>query len=66
MDDLGDAENSDFFGVGDDFDAGFAHARAAHAEYVRSRTCLQRLRKTRGVHVARSLACRDQDLRSGV
>ena len=67
VNDFGDSEDRDFFGVDDEFDASFAHARAAHSEDFRAgslaeapwqaapRTCRQMLRRRRSGSVAASL-----------
>ena len=59
--DLEDAGDVDFGGVHQDFDAGFAHARAAHAEEVHVGALLQRAGQLRGVHVAGGFAGGDED-----
>ncbi len=53
---LGDSDDGDFRIVGDDFDAGSAHLRTAHAENQDVQALLQRGCKARGVHVSGSFA----------
>src|SRR5690349_16053762 len=54
--DFGDADNGDFGIVGDDFDAGGAHLRTAHAENGDVQALLERGGEASGVHVSGSFA----------
>jgi len=59
--DLENAGHAHFGAIHDDFDAGFAHARAAHAEEVNIGALAERASQLRGVHIAGSFAGGDQE-----
>ena len=60
LEDFGDAYDGNFGIISDDFNAGGAHMRPAHAEEGYLEALLQSSSQTRGVHVPGSFTCGEQ------
>src|SRR6185437_11803271 len=63
MQHLGDADDCNFVVVGNQFDAGLSHARAAHAEELGAGALAQRGCEARCIHIARGFTGGDEDSR---